>query len=115
MALVLLALMATALPLTTLAVCVAIVSKRRPAGISTAVPVVVAGVVVLWILAVIGLEVHGVAGVAPNDSATKATVLALALSETLNCAAIFVLIGLPLLVPAYFIDRRLRRPSVRRE
>jgi hypothetical protein len=55
-----------------------------------------------------------IVGISPRlrnsmDSATKATILSLAISEAMNCTAVFLLAGVPLLVGAWLVDRRLRR------
>lgn len=114
MALVLLAVMATALPLTALAICAALTMKRRRKGVSFAVPLSLGVLILMWLVAMAGFELRDLDESLGQpwrlaDPATKATVLSLALSETLNCSALFVLLGLPVFGLASFVDRRLRR------
>ena len=45
------------------------------------------------------------------DPATKATILSLGLSEALNCTALCLLATPPVLLVAWWLDRRLRRSA----
>ena len=88
-------------------VCVVAILRRRRTRANIAVPGVLAVYSVgsaLWFLVGLIHSFAGVAGVAPE---MKATLLAKGISELVNGVAFALLLHLPLLVAAYWIDRRL--------
>lgn len=90
-------------------VCLVIVVGRRRRGATLVVPAIIGGLALLGsISAIMGLvEVfHAVASVNPAD---KATILAAGISEAVSSVVIGLVVEVPLLAGAYFVDRWLRK------
>jgi hypothetical protein len=92
-------------------VCAFAVARRRRSGTNFVVPLVLA----LYSLAsaawTVADGIHTLAGIAGVHSAMKATLLAKGISELMNSTAFWSIVHVPLLLGAWMIDRRLRRPA----
>ena len=108
---ILVSLLVLATDIIPLAICVTtalLAWSRWRRGSTTVVP---AAIAVLALAAMVWVTVAYIAGartlLANPDPATKATILSLGLSEGINLIAFFLLVGAPLTLVAWLVDRRL--------
>ncbi|MBL8952378.1 MAG: hypothetical protein JNK82_16480 [Myxococcaceae bacterium] len=89
-----------------------LLTRRRRAGRSTAVPIAVTAIGALgvwWLILTLGDMFAAVRSLDHVSPADKATIVAAVISETLNTAALELVVVAPLIVCAVLVDRRLRR------
>jgi MFS-type transporter involved in bile tolerance (Atg22 family) len=98
-------------PLSVSAISAIVFLKRRARNAPARVPAVVAVAALAFAIWDLVPFVSAVASIQPGSPVSKATLMSLGISHALNCTALFLLAGTPLLVFAFLLDRRMGKGS----